>query len=817
MADLINIGKASIILSQTKFEYTGTPQIPEVTVTLDGVTLIESVDYVLEFFDNTEIGMARVIVTGIGDYIGRKTKYYEISAISIIEKVELVWDAEAEICIYTGRAFEPEFKLYYQGEELEEGVDFSKKYSNNINAGNRAKVTIEGQGRFVDELSQYFTIWPRDINEVEFVFDGEYVYTGREILPKYYLIHETVPLAGQVDFTVEFENNIDAGIAAMTVIGMGNYTSSFTYEFEIKPADLANTNISIYRPQYTGKPIIPEVVIVYENLVLILDKDYTLEASNNIDAGTEVATLVITGIGNFEGEISTVFDILPRSLLDQNMVFEIESPLSFTGLAQIPNVELKFEDYVLVLNTDFTVVGKDNVNASPKAKLIFTGTGNFCDTIEKFFTIEPSDIEGFTMSLEQETFVFSGLEREPKAMIYFNGEQYLDFDVEYQNNIDVTNNAVAIATVKGNYAGTIEKTFSIVQASINSCTVEIPQYPFENRNINAKPIIKLGTYVLSEGKEYSIEKIENNFNVGLGAGILTYKIITNNFVENGSTFSKAFDIIEENISKCSITFTDTEIIYTGKPVTPNFKLYLNGNVIDENNYTYSFDNNIDASGSAIVTLIGRNNLKNSAIQLFSIGQAPLNSVTCSIVMQTYQDAEKEGLYNLDTMEIYYLGDMLLTPGKDYTVLRDSEDVLTEEVVKTTITIYGANNFTGMHQDTFPTAHLSIGAGLISKIEKKPGYTYIQYSENMEPLFSISTQGKSAIDELNTQLYNHGYVNESVSINSIPIYYLKPNSIVYIKDEATGINGEYVVSKINIPLGNNGTMSLTATKAGKRIY
>jgi hypothetical protein len=88
---------------------------------------------------------------------------------------------------------------------------------------------------------------------------------------------------------------------------------------------------------------------------------------------------------------------------------------------------------------------------------------------------------------------------------------------------------------------------------------------------------------------------------------------------------------------------------------------------------------------------------------------------------------------------------------------------------------------------------------------------------MENMFRISSQGKSAIDELNTQLYNHGYVNESVTINTIPIYYLKPNTIIYIRDEETKINGEYVISKINIPLGNSGSMSITATKAMKRDY
>jgi hypothetical protein len=49
---------------------------------------------------------------------------------------------------------------------------------------------------------------------------------------------------------------------------------------------------------------------------------------------------------------------------------------------------------------------------------------------------------------------------------------------------------------------------------------------------------------------------------------------------------------------------------------------------------------------------------------------------------------------------------------------------------------------------------------------------------------------------------------------VPIYYLEPNTRVHVFDEETNINGDYIVSKITIPLAYNGTMSLTATKASE---
>lgn len=99
-----------------------------------------------------------------------------------------------------------------------------------------------------------------------------------------------------------------------------------------------------------------------------------------------------------------------------------------------------------------------------------------------------------------------------------------------------------------------------------------------------------------------------------------------------------------------------------------------------------------------------------------------------------------------------------------------------------------------------------------------GYKYIQVPDaNIDAMFSISSQGKSAKERLDELIYQHGYCIESATITAIPVYYLEPNVRIYIHDEDTGLDGEYVVSKITLPLAYNGTMSITATKAAESLY
>lgn len=101
-------------------------------------------------------------------------------------------------------------------------------------------------------------------------------------------------------------------------------------------------------------------------------------------------------------------------------------------------------------------------------------------------------------------------------------------------------------------------------------------------------------------------------------------------------------------------------------------------------------------------------------------------------------------------------------------------------------------------------------------EHQTGYTYIQLRPEMKNLFVISSKGKSAQEELENMLYKYSYSIESANITVLPVYHLEPNTRILIKDQNSKINGEYIVSRITIPLTYNGTMSLTATKVISNI-
>ena len=101
-------------------------------------------------------------------------------------------------------------------------------------------------------------------------------------------------------------------------------------------------------------------------------------------------------------------------------------------------------------------------------------------------------------------------------------------------------------------------------------------------------------------------------------------------------------------------------------------------------------------------------------------------------------------------------------------------------------------------------------------EYKTGYTYVIMPNNTSNMFRISSQGKSAKDVIDSYLYEYTYGAESISLSTIPIYYLEPNNRIMVYDEDSKINGEYLISRMSIPLTYSGTMSIEATKAPQRV-
>lgn len=75
---------------------------------------------------------------------------------------------------------------------------------------------------------------------------------------------------------------------------------------------------------------------------------------------------------------------------------------------------------------------------------------------------------------------------------------------------------------------------------------------------------------------------------------------------------------------------------------------------------------------------------------------------------------------------------------------------------------------------------------------------------------------SAFEQIKSMLLEYTNYNETIQLQTIPIYHLEPNSLIEVSDIESDISGEYFINTISLPLSYNGTMSIAATKAIERF-
>lgn len=97
-----------------------------------------------------------------------------------------------------------------------------------------------------------------------------------------------------------------------------------------------------------------------------------------------------------------------------------------------------------------------------------------------------------------------------------------------------------------------------------------------------------------------------------------------------------------------------------------------------------------------------------------------------------------------------------------------------------------------------------------------GQSYVQVDEAIYNALMPSGGMKSAYDQIKKQLYQYTTFNKQVSLTTIPIYYLQPNTRITIRDTATGIYGDFMIKSISLPIDINGTMNISCTEALKRL-
>lgn len=219
-----------------------------------------------------------------------------------------------ENLVYTGNELTQTVTVTVGGKELTKDTDYTVTGLTGTEPGSYP-VTVAGTGNYTGEVTKSFTISKAQISSAAITYDaGPYGYTGEEWKPEVAVSFNDAALTADTDYTVSYENNINAGTAKIIITGIGDhFTGSTEKTFTINSAEISGCTFApIADVTYNIKAHTPEVTVAISGRTLEADKDYTVSYASNVNAGT--ATVTVTGKGNFTGSANTTFTIAKADL-----------------------------------------------------------------------------------------------------------------------------------------------------------------------------------------------------------------------------------------------------------------------------------------------------------------------------------------------------------------------------------------------------------------------------------------------------------------------------------------------------------------------
>ncbi|MBQ8279207.1 MAG: Ig-like domain-containing protein [Roseburia sp.] len=407
--------------------------------------LTENVDYTVTYQNNTEIGTATVIYTGMGGYTGTVKKTFKITGIplskAVISGLENTMEYDCKDMLQNG------YQLTYTNGRgqiitLVEGIDYTVTYKNNNKAGT-ATTTFTGINGYTGTIKKSYKITAHDLNagKVSVSPISEQPYTKNGVTPKpvvtYTNAEGTTTLVEGKDYTLTYANNKAVAdknakkAPAVTITGKGSFKGKLTETFTITGSDLSATTMTASDVVYQKKAnVCKPVIALYDSNGMKLssgtdyDKNIVYTYAKDVEV-TQIVNKQTIYVTRLQGEPVDKNDIIP---VGAEIIATVTGIKNYAGTSSVPSTQ----------SATFRYVASDISKASVKvAAQNYTGKA-----------VEPTK-DDITVKIGKETLAKTDYEI-----------------VGYSNNVKKGTAKVTIRGI-GNYGGEKTVTFKINSKTMN--------------------------------------------------------------------------------------------------------------------------------------------------------------------------------------------------------------------------------------------------------------------------------------------------------------------------------------------------------------
>lgn len=437
-------------------------------------------------------------------------------------------------------------------ENIENGYQYVY-YCENNKAPGTAKITFIGvdANGYTGIVTKTYVVSGKTLNGISFDgLEAEYVYSGSNIEPAGSVDSDEVPegfriykkiknapdevLIKNINYAVEYSQNVDNGTATLLVKGINNYTGTVKKTFKIRAKESTQTNSQIMVSDITEQPYVkggvkPDIVVTDATTGITLKegKDFTLSYKNNkkIHTGLEeddtkknpAPRVIIKGKGNYSGSVEKLFGIKASSLSSgrltmtaTDIVYAKKSNIckptitiyDSDGTKLNPKTDYNGTLKYFYVENDEEVKATDIIQPGTEIRAVAYGleTGFYSEKIDGLnqistsFRFVDSSIAKASVSISAQTYTGKKIElSENDIIVKMKGVAEplrLNYDYEIINDQNYVNIGNATVTIKGigNYGGEKAVKFKITQKSMSytinfTCDLEALKEKLDDENL----------------------------------------------------------------------------------------------------------------------------------------------------------------------------------------------------------------------------------------------------------------------------------------------------------------------------------------------
>ena len=310
---------------------------------------------------------------------------------------------------------------------------------------------------------------------------------------------------------------IEALNAEKNYEGSTQYASSFAFKPEESSGSLSGTvTVTVENVKnYNGEPI--AAAYTGDQTVTVMPRSLEISGSLQVlhHETTDITVKVLPAAAGVRRELTvTAFSPSIASAQAQNVTTDENGTAVIRLTGNLPGQGIL---EIALKGTDLTEEVKLTVNAAPTS-------------------LEEGDFEA-----RVEPCVYDGTAKEPAVTIEGLTEG-TDFTVEYSNNINAGNAAVATITGIGFYTGTITQNFTISRAPISGATITgLAGKTYNGKAQTQALVVKMNGKTLKAGTDYKLT-YKNNINAAAASAAAPPTVTVTGLGNYGGSVAKKFTI-----------------------------------------------------------------------------------------------------------------------------------------------------------------------------------------------------------------------------------------------------------------------------------